>query len=451
LEGAFLAYQNRDYARMIGQILQALDLVVETVHRTADGDMWSFMFDSAAVYLRLDKAGGTFAIESPLVRVPQTQRIPLMRTLLELSASAVSSARFCVRDDLVVLRFSAPLDNLPPPKLMAAIREVSVLADRYDDLLALTFDTVRIGPRARAGRLAPQFVGTPKRIALLAQQIGQAQRPRSSTRQEPPRDLPQVPVLPFVELEARPAPLRLDLPSPHAREVRVSHAAQFSAPRDPTVRPVAPSIPDARQAAFAQAQEREGSLKPFLNELRHIHQTLSFLTEEEPLLLACRGVAHYLRARFESVAPDAVHYLLGSAALIALEEVPQRTGGLMGLKRGFRTEFQTLRAMVPAVGSILQRPDDPRPSPRVGFQPLRTGADVRVHVRKILQRLDQCDSSDSVQYLVLVGAAGELLIRATLPTADSTRLRDALREADMGQSTVATRLAVRLVLEELAK
>ena len=59
------------------------------------------------------------------------------------------TARFCLRDDLLVLRFGAPLASLTPPVLRDLLREIGHLAARCGELLR---GDVRRQPRDRRGR-----------------------------------------------------------------------------------------------------------------------------------------------------------------------------------------------------------------------------------------------------------------------------------------------------------
>jgi len=172
LRSAFAAWRNKDWTRMVGQCLECLGVERQTVVRRDEGPGWTFVQDSAAIYLRIDEQAEALSVDAPMVWMPRTQRVPLMRALLELNGSALGIARFCVREDRVVLRFSDTLANLNPPKLVQAIAEVAVLADRYDDLLAAMFAAAMIGPTAQARNMDWSFLGTPRRLAVLADMPG---------------------------------------------------------------------------------------------------------------------------------------------------------------------------------------------------------------------------------------------------------------------------------------
>ena len=57
-----------------------------------------------------DVAGAQVTLEIPVVRLPQTRRVPALRVALALCNSDASTARFCLRLDLLIVRFAARLD-----------------------------------------------------------------------------------------------------------------------------------------------------------------------------------------------------------------------------------------------------------------------------------------------------------------------------------------------------
>jgi len=158
LKNAFLAWKQKDWPRMVGQCLVALGMDTPQITNLPEGPGWSFSQDTAAIYVSLDKARGELAVESPMVRLPARQRVPLLRAVLELN-EMLGAARFCLRGDLVLLRFADQVENLAPPKLVAAIRELAIRADQFDDLLSVAFAAPLVGPEAQKQRLSWKLLG----------------------------------------------------------------------------------------------------------------------------------------------------------------------------------------------------------------------------------------------------------------------------------------------------
>lgn len=158
LAPAFQAWRNKDANRLVGQCLSFLGVQAQV---KTDGDLsrWTFIEDSAVIFMSFARSTGVVAIESPLVRIPVEGRVGLYRMLLELNASALDDARFCLRDDIVVLTFTDTVENLAPPKLIAAIREVAMRADFLDNALSVAFSAPMVGPEAQRQNLDWRFVG----------------------------------------------------------------------------------------------------------------------------------------------------------------------------------------------------------------------------------------------------------------------------------------------------
>lgn len=167
LKGAFLAWSQKDYPRMVGQCFTALGVNAPASVSLPTGHGWSFHQDSALICLAIDLDRGEIRVESPVVHVPNRQRVPLLRALLELNAQGLGAARFCLRGSIVVLRYADRLENVSPAKLVAAIKEVALRADRYDDVLALTFGAKMIGPEAWRHTNPWMFLGTPVTLRVL--------------------------------------------------------------------------------------------------------------------------------------------------------------------------------------------------------------------------------------------------------------------------------------------
>ena len=140
LERAFEAYRSKDFARFVGHVVTAEGGAATRSVTTPDGPGWIAPIRGALVFTSINTTAGDLALQAPVVRVPRAQRVPVLRLALELSAQELPTARFCLRDDLLVLRFSAPLVSLTPPVLREFLREIGHLAARSAELFAVSFD-----------------------------------------------------------------------------------------------------------------------------------------------------------------------------------------------------------------------------------------------------------------------------------------------------------------------
>ncbi|MEL6182087.1 MAG: hypothetical protein AAFS10_24210, partial [Myxococcota bacterium] len=186
LAKAFLAWRHRDIPLMIETCLAAIGINQPIATRLPNSYGWSFGNDSAAIYVIFSELRHELTIESPVLRLPHTKRIAMMRTLLEMNAHVLGLTRFCLRGDVILLRFVERVDNLSPPMLASVMREVAVLADRYDDMLSIAFDATMLGPEAEKRHYDFSILGVPQKLPNLAQQAAEATRRLHIQHHNPP-------------------------------------------------------------------------------------------------------------------------------------------------------------------------------------------------------------------------------------------------------------------------
>ena len=151
LERAIEAHRNNEHARFVGHVITVEGACVRTV-TLPEGPGWIAAIRGALVFASINTTLANLTLQAPVVRVPRAQRMPVLRLALELSARELATARFCLRDDLLVLRFGAPLASLTPVVLRDLLREIGHLAARWAELFAVTFDAnPAIEEAARAG------------------------------------------------------------------------------------------------------------------------------------------------------------------------------------------------------------------------------------------------------------------------------------------------------------
>jgi len=160
LKEAFIAWKAGNFEAMVEESLKVLGITVRSANAPPGLVGWTVTVDSAALYVSFDRARGEVVAEAPVVWVPEHQRVGLMRALLELNLWALQVARFCLNGDVVVLRFADRVQNVSPPKLLLAVREVGREADRHDNWLAERFGARMVGPEAQRASFDWSFIGT---------------------------------------------------------------------------------------------------------------------------------------------------------------------------------------------------------------------------------------------------------------------------------------------------
>ncbi len=431
LESAFVAWRQNDHARMVGQCLVAVGVESPQVTNLAAGPGWSFVQDSTVIYISFDRTTGEMAIEAPLVKLVVAQRVPMMRALLGLNADSVGLARLCLRDDIVVLRFADRLENLSPPKLVAAIRDVALRADGLDTALADSFAARTIGPEARRQHMAWSFLGTPRTLQVFGRQprseaptTSRPSRPQSS----PPPAASWPPHAPSVAPPIAPpiapsvAPPAISYPPPRASSAPPP-VLDYTPPRV-----VASSLPAAswppRAAVSSSLPPPPGAPVDVFELLRHAHDlllTLIFTKRGVPALLLARSAVFLVQGELTSEAPGATSLLLRDAVRLvpSFWQAPVDRPGLAAAIEPIATLFES---------SLRERRLGATELP-VAIENLRTALDAKAHLRALNAELAKSPPDVPYRYVVLLGIFAELLVRAPLPPAMVERLRGLMAKA----------------------
>ncbi len=382
MENAFVAWKQRDWNRLVGQCLTAVGVENPQISNLPTGPGWTYMQNSAAIYVTVNRAQNDFSIESPMVRLPVKQRVPMMRALLELNTRALGAARFCLRDGLVVLRFADRMENLSPPKLVAAIREVSTAADRFDDLLAITFAARQIGPDAQKQRLAWTVIGTPRVLGGF--------------------DFDQT------APAAAPEPIAIATPTPEPLSSPLSALEAQLGSND--------RLCDLMREALTLS-------KPF--PFQKVHRAV-------PLLLQ-RAFLYRAYDEHHEGSPDAIAFLMKQGDLLVDRVWESPAPGLLG-KVGVALDDEARGWPIPIVfdgtlKTFIQK--RAQVDPQAPFIPtqFKGALDTKAHFKKVLAEIDKAPTDAALRHFLLMGALAELLSRTRLAPATTARIRQAMNDA----------------------
>ncbi|MEO7330964.1 MAG: hypothetical protein ABI193_20485, partial [Minicystis sp.] len=212
LERAYVALREQDPSLFVGEVIAAEGGA--RLAATPHGPGWIAMIRGALVFTSFNADAGEIAIEAPVVRVPRAQRVPVLRVALELSARELATSRFCLRDDLLLLRFTAGVTALTPLMVRRLLRELGQLAARSIELLGVAFDARPAVPENKRDTAGFEALGRVKQLNFVsgARRVGPPSSRRSiepgplrSTRSETVR-------LPAARTRPPPAPARLGTP-----------------------------------------------------------------------------------------------------------------------------------------------------------------------------------------------------------------------------------------------
>lgn len=387
LKGAFVAWNQRDWARMMGQCLIALGIDQPRVSKRPRGPGWAFVQDSAAIYVMIDTTRQTISIESPVLALPATRRVSLLRVLLELNAGATGLARFYLRRDVVLLGFTDQLANVSPPKLVRAVRDVALRADEYDDALAIGFDAEMLGPKAQRLNLDWSVVGEPIALTLPDVEV------------EAPAPLPADALIPIEPQDHQDLyddqPLALDL--------------QLSADDfDDT-----PPGPDPATELVALVE--------------HALRQIGLVDAPEARALVERAALFHIRDRFHATCPDPVNLLLGRAQSMLQPSWGKTERGLGGALSRLGSLSPTPTAVRPYLEFVMREIVVKRAA--VGAQPapaipsLTASTEGRELLQRIVGFAEHLPDSVALQHFVYSGVILEILTRFAIGDKTRDRLR----------------------------
>jgi hypothetical protein len=182
LEKATDAFRRGDFARAVTVYLGTeAGLSVRTITHP-EGPAWTVAGAESTVFVFVELEPMQLVIESPIARLPRTQRIAVMRFALELCEDDRLSSRICIRDDLLVMRFVAQLGAAPPALVRHVVHEMLEMSERYTELFMAAFNA-RVPSRAEI-RSSAESIGKKRQLGTL-----RPSTPRAPVVQPPPPTL----------------------------------------------------------------------------------------------------------------------------------------------------------------------------------------------------------------------------------------------------------------------
>lgn len=156
------AWRVRDPIRFVAHCVSAESGLNIQATSLPDGVGWIVPFGAMTVFVGVDMTTERVAIDVPIARVAERQRVPLLRTALELCWGP-SPCRICLRDDLLLLRRVGRVASFSPEALRRGLRESADTAQRLGATLTSWFEARAPFPEeqranltwASAGRARP--------------------------------------------------------------------------------------------------------------------------------------------------------------------------------------------------------------------------------------------------------------------------------------------------------
>ncbi|MBX3273935.1 MAG: YbjN domain-containing protein [Sandaracinaceae bacterium] len=377
LEHAFRAWSAGDAHQMITACLPALR-VVGSRHVDRDGvRYWPIATVTSAVFIVFDAGRGEVAVEAPMLRLPERLAVPVLRYLLDANGRVdLGAARYCLRDDVVVLRWARRFASCSPPELVAAIQSVAKRCDQAAEPLAAAYFARPVAPELAQRGHDPALLGVRRALSVLEAGDGA------------PRD-------------AAPASFGSS-PPPRSRPPAAPAARPSSLPEEPR---------GARAVLREETQRRLADAEHFAALMQ---EAIARSRLDDPPLAVLIQRAAIFRAAYEfgESLPDAIAVLYGAGRAL-VERPPRLTQkrGFLGFGGGAEVVSPSI---LPPVFARLGRDlgDVGGVPPNATPPPFPSVAELKGHLRALLEDLESGPVQPEIKQFVLLGATAETLLRA---------------------------------------
>lgn len=493
LEYAQEAFDAKDFTRAVDLVITVDSGGTARNLPAADGSAWVAILGGAAVFVMLRKTEGDLTLEAPVARLPQRQRVPVLRAALELTAREHVTSRFCLRGDLLLLRFAAPLAGLAPPLLRKLLREMGHLAARYAEVLGIGFEAGPALPEEGRSSIGLDALGEPRMLSFAGDEPS-ATKPRAleaAPAKEPPaKELPAKalpakempakempakepprrdsvmdgkrpttgpalrgkPIIPREEEETPSPPKGDSLPPILAPLFAASASSTSTAPMIPQAPPIPTGVAERRATTAPEAAVRRLSVGMRAVSIPDIEleaptrrtggssAEISILPADRlcSLLQQARELAERALAERSTTMTWLVRSTVFRAIFDYRESLPDAVAHLYRCT-GFARETGSSGASsaslppaeppIPVMDRIVAARAAVAKEKPITVDPLTSAAQVKEHVGRYVTEIEHAPLDPALRHFLALGALSELLVRTKLPSQTETRLREIVAHA----------------------
>jgi len=117
-----------------GAIIGIIDFVdSQLVQKTGNRDQTEFNIPHGSIILKLKIDKQNFHVNVPFLKIPTANYIPLLRQATQLNIQPLNLAEIVLENDLLLFKYTCPLEMCEPHKIYDVLREICAYADLYDD------------------------------------------------------------------------------------------------------------------------------------------------------------------------------------------------------------------------------------------------------------------------------------------------------------------------------
>lgn len=136
------AYDNKEYQKSFYKLLDYINPELRSKYGNAEGTQFSIPHGSIIVNLKIE--GDQLKVTAPFLRLPENNRVPLLRQTAGLNFNHIDLAQIELKDGNLQFEYSCPMALVNPYKLYYVFREICITGDKYDDEFSTKFGAERI-------------------------------------------------------------------------------------------------------------------------------------------------------------------------------------------------------------------------------------------------------------------------------------------------------------------
>ncbi|NDV67642.1 YbjN domain-containing protein [Dysgonomonas sp. 25] len=136
------AYDKKEYLKSFHALLDYINPDIRVKYGNANDSEYSIPHGSVIVNIKVDT--DTLKISAPFLKIPETNRVPLLRQTASLNFRNIDLAQIELKDGQLQFEYSCPMALADPYKMYYVFREICYTGDKYDDEFATKFGAERI-------------------------------------------------------------------------------------------------------------------------------------------------------------------------------------------------------------------------------------------------------------------------------------------------------------------
>lgn len=136
------AFDNKEYLKSFQLLLDYINPAIRSKYGNVQGTEFSIPHGSIVVNIKIED--NLLEITAPFLKLPKTNRIPLMRQTAGLNFRHIDLAQIELKNEKLQFEYTCPIELVSPYKMYYILKEICITGDKYDDEFSTKFGAERI-------------------------------------------------------------------------------------------------------------------------------------------------------------------------------------------------------------------------------------------------------------------------------------------------------------------